>query len=408
MISSTPILRTPAALLIAACALFTGAVAASEFDPVVYDLRDGSVLHDDCPTCDRKPIEVPLRGSFVLTRLPVRIVGELYSVTDIDLLSQDPGGSYALKGSGQHYRRTGEETTTSLELEVNGQGGIALESGIVPPAAVWPALDVTVTEDGSRDPIHIFTIRIVAAPRAQPVLYRLVEGNPADFTGSFFIDDCIVCGRPTIPVPVGGTFLLTPVEVGGPNPFNSYRVEALDVKTVAGALDYTVQGEGQYVWGGEVALLQSMDLKVQVNGGDAVPLASGMVPFSEGARFPAIDIQVDEQDSPDFIVYRLHLVAKPAGEPAPPRFRRGDANGDGPVDISDGVFTLLWLFAGGSTPGCLDAADSDDDGAHALTDAIYTLNYLFRGGPAPPEPGPVECGSDAKPLGCQSYPPCGA
>ena len=63
----------------------------------------------------------------------------------------------------------------------------------------------------------------------------VLEGNPRDFSGSIFLDECTICGRPTVPVPVGGRFLLVPDQVGGPNPIDSYRVErrpdgALDVR----------------------------------------------------------------------------------------------------------------------------------------------------------------------------------
>ena len=74
-------------------------------------------------------------------------------------------------------------------------------------------------------------------------------------------------------------------------------------------------------------------------------------------------------------------------------FIRGDANDDGAVDITDPIFTLRMLFAGGPPSPCADAADGNDDGAVELSDATYTLGYLFRGGPKPPAPGLV-CGPD--------------
>ena len=124
-------------------------------------------------------------------------------------------------------------------------------------------------------------------------------------------------------------------------------------------------------------------------------------------RHPAIDIALDPKDPQDpFHVYYLQLVARPV-EPEPVEFRRGDANSDGILDISDGVFILQWLFVDGGAPGCLDAADTNDDGEHDLSDAVFALDYLFRGGPAPPAPGPDDCGSVKASLGCASYEPCG-
>jgi hypothetical protein len=60
-------------------------------------------------------------------------------------------------------------------------------------------------------------------------------------------------------------------------------------------------------------------------------------------------------------------------------FRRGDANGDGRLDLSDAVFILRSLFLGGREPRCQDAADADDDGAVTIADAVFVLDHLFRG-----------------------------
>ena len=96
--------------------------------------------------------------------------------------------------------------------------------------------------------------------------------------------------------------------------------------------------------------------------------------------------------------------------PPDTRFRRGDANADGGLNITDGIYTLNYLFLGGPTPACLDAADANDDGGLNITDGIYVLNFLFLGGPEPPPPGPTQCGTDpteaGDPVDCQVYPPC--
>jgi hypothetical protein len=75
-------------------------------------------------------------------------------------------------------------------------------------------------------------------------------------------------------------------------------------------------------------------------------------------------------------------------------FIRGNANGNGGTDLSDGIWTLNFLFRGGPAPPCPDGADANDDGDVDLSDVIFTLNYLFRGGPEPPAPGPDVCGPD--------------
>jgi PKD repeat protein len=91
------------------------------------------------------------------------------------------------------------------------------------------------------------------------------------------------------------------------------------------------------------------------------------------------------------------------------QFHRGDANGDRQINITDGIYVLNYLFLGGPTPGCLEAANPNDDPSINITDGIYILNYLFLGGPGPAAPGPVEspCGIDPAgsptDLGCESY-----
>ncbi|MBI4600784.1 MAG: hypothetical protein HY721_02375 [Planctomycetes bacterium] len=99
-------------------------------------------------------------------------------------------------------------------------------------------------------------------------------------------------------------------------------------------------------------------------------------------------------------------------------FQRGNANDDGNYDLSDAVFTLSYLFIGGETPPCLNAADANDDNKVDISDGVYSLGYLFLGGPAPPNPffGAFHsCGLDFTPapgsppaefLSCESFSNC--
>jgi hypothetical protein len=65
----------------------------------------------------------------------------------------------------------------------------------------------------------------------------------------------------------------------------------------------------------------------------------------------------------------------------PPRavFRRGDANGSGPVDISDAIFILGYLFLGSAKPQCLEACDVNNDAAIDISDGIALPGCLFPG-----------------------------
>jgi len=89
------------------------------------------------------------------------------------------------------------------------------------------------------------------------------------------------------------------------------------------------------------------------------------------------------------------------------KFRRGDANDDGAIDISDAVNTLVSLFLDRGNLRCGDAADANDDGTVDISDVVYGLGYLFLGGPAPPDPHGI-CGFDPTPDGvtCEEFSRC--
>lgn len=83
-------------------------------------------------------------------------------------------------------------------------------------------------------------------------------------------------------------------------------------------------------------------------------------------------------------------------------FRRADCNGDGSVDLGDGIGLLSYLFQSDDEPGCLLACDVNDDGVPDLGDVIALLDFLFSGSEAPPSPF-GSCGPDPTPdgLGCR-------
>jgi hypothetical protein len=94
--------------------------------------------------------------------------------------------------------------------------------------------------------------------------------------------------------------------------------------------------------------------------------------------------------------------------PAPTdRFKRGDVDGNGELELTDPIKLLGHLFLGESVPLCMDAGDADDSGVLDLTDAVYSLSFQFVGG-APLASPFQECGSDPTldELECQSYPGC--
>ena len=110
------------------------------------------------------------------------------------------------------------------------------------------------------------------------------------------------------------------------------------------------------------------------------------------------------------MLWLISLLAAPAQADffRQQQFRRGDANGDGTVNIADVLFILNSLFSGGDTGSCREAADVNDDGSGDISDGIYLLGYLFGGLATPPHPGPEVCGtvSEGVDLGCLRYDTC--
>lgn len=64
-------------------------------------------------------------------------------------------------------------------------------------------------------------------------------------------------------------------------------------------------------------------------------------------------------------------------------FRCGDADHSGGISISDVVFLINYIFAGGAVPLPPGAGDADCSGSTNISDAVYLINYIFAGGPQP-------------------------
>jgi hypothetical protein len=64
-------------------------------------------------------------------------------------------------------------------------------------------------------------------------------------------------------------------------------------------------------------------------------------------------------------------------------FIRGDANGDGIIDLADAIAILNFLFRSAPAPVPLESGNSNCDQAVDLADALYLLNYLFKNGDPP-------------------------
>jgi len=61
----------------------------------------------------------------------------------------------------------------------------------------------------------------------------------------------------------------------------------------------------------------------------------------------------------------------------------GDVSGDCVADISDVVYLIAYIFAGGATPDPLLSGDANCDSAVDISDVVYMIAYIFSGGATP-------------------------
>lgn len=120
----------------------------------------------------------------------------------------------------------------------------------------------------------------------------------------------------------------------------------------------------------------------------ANPLLDSSVRYHLRPDSPAIDAAQsssppsdDVEGSPRSCGDAPDIGAFEFGCAPPPAFRRGDANLDAVVDVSDAIFVLGFLFAAQTGIACEDAADVNDDGEIDVSDPIAELGFLFLGTP---------------------------
>lgn len=140
---------------------------------------------------------------------------------------------------------------------------------------------------------------------AEPQQYSLLAE-------SRFVDDCLICGRPSIALPMRGTFMLALDQV---TPVSTrYRME--NIVWVAGFgtnVQYDIRGSGTYTVGGEFAVTKRMVLDVTVNGNPLVFTNDGL-PSLRGFPEYVIDTSLSQTQQNLFAFYSMDLLATPLRE----------------------------------------------------------------------------------------------
>ncbi|MBI4586682.1 MAG: hypothetical protein HY717_21935 [Planctomycetes bacterium] len=216
--------------------------------------------------------------------------------------------------------------------------------------------------------------------------------------------------------PIYSSAVANPLSRGQLEPlFNQYGVDlAFQAHTHFYERTYPLRGGAVTEAGEEPDYLDPQGTIYLVIGGGGGTLLTA-TPKAYSARYKStyhwVEVEVDGNrlaltaiDSQGAILDKMTITKTP---PPGPQFRRGDANADGALDVSDAVFALLYLFAGRQAPACEKSLDCDQSGKLEVADPIVLLRHLFLNGPPPPEPF-AACGSDpaAAELACKAFPPC--
>ncbi|MHC4110452.1 MAG: hypothetical protein ACYSUY_05210 [Planctomycetota bacterium] len=145
------------------------------------------------------------------------------------------------------------------------------------------------------------TLPSLGSGAVRAVRYRLIEG-------STLVDDCTICGRPTILIPIRGSFWLVPT--GQDMWFSYFAIRGLWFKSVYPVMEYKGQMEGTYKIGGDFALVHQMTFKGFINQFEDLKFDSGVVFPKMG--FPWIEIDLLQVPPTDPLhTFGMHLVAVP-------------------------------------------------------------------------------------------------
>ena len=132
-------------------------------------------------------------------------------------------------------------------------------------------------------------------------------------------------------------------------------------------------------------------LHIVVNVSGTAPVGS-VIPFPFDSTIgnpPVINVFTIRGVSEIPFLIDGQITIVPLSFPPPTIFLRGDVDNDFAIAINDAVFLLNFLFGGGQTPFCIDAADVNDNGSVDLSDPITLLSFLFLFGTPPPYPWPT-------------------
>src|SRR4051812_44752079 len=106
-----------------------------------------------------------------------------------------------------------------------------------------------------------FLLRVFILLTAIPFASRAATPTVAQYhliEGSSLLDECLICDRVSVAIPMRGTFNLRKIAQG---PFNTqYALEDIDFK----ATGYSVRGSGTLIIGGDFAITQTITVDATI------------------------------------------------------------------------------------------------------------------------------------------------
>jgi len=131
--------------------------------------------------------------------------------------------------------------------------------------------------------------------------------------GSSLLDDCPVCDRVSIAVPMRGTFQLRLIQQGPL--FTSYSLDNISLKAGGNGRTYNATGQGLLQIGGEVASQQVMTLQLLIDDGITNQWCYFTNNFSAVSRpWPMIQVSADQTNGTLIQEFHLQIDAAPFRE----------------------------------------------------------------------------------------------
>ncbi len=135
---------------------------------VLYVLKSDSTFQEGCfPPCECPVMEtVPLSGTFELGPSPVGAAG-FYSVDRILWLAHGASSDRVITGSGAYQiSPISNQNELTADLSINQNAAEHYDSGSVPPGAVFPEINVTISKHG----MYCFDTAMTVIARPTPRL----------------------------------------------------------------------------------------------------------------------------------------------------------------------------------------------------------------------------------------------